>query len=169
MVVRLNLCISFDHHRLPIPIHTAQCHVFRQVQVFHLLLRDLRVRTSHQFRHIRIGESQALHVAHIHIEQELVDIAGGNEFLIDHRANIHALRHRDVINVLDLGNGLKDTQPFSGQAGQDVGTGVLRQGDKGLRILNTFLYQQIRITAVPINDQHVTGYFLRNAIALLLV
>lgn len=94
---------------------------------------------------------------------------GGNQLLVDHRADIHILRQRDIIYILDLGDRLEYPLPLGGQTSQNVGTGVVGQGDKCLCILDPFLHKQFRVASVAIDDQHIARYDLCYAVALLLV
>ena len=139
MIVCLDLRVSLDHHRLAIANQAAKRHITRQLQVFHRLAGNLGTGPGHKLRNISVSEGQALDVGNVSVQQELVNMARGDQLLIDHRTNIHTVGHRDIIDILDLGNSLEYTKTLRRQAGQDIGTRVLGQSDKSLRILDALL------------------------------
>ena len=96
-------------------------------------------------------------------------MAGGDQFLIDNRTDIHAFRQRYVVDILNLGNGLEYSGTFGGQAGQDVRARIIRQCDKCLCVFDPLLHQQVSITSVPIDDQDISGNDLGYAVALVFV
>ena len=122
MVISLYLRVTVNHHRLAIANQSAECHVFRKVQVFDGFAGDAGIGSRHQLRHVGIGKCQAFDIRDIGIQQELVDMTGCYQLLIDNRANIHAFRQGDIIDVLYLGDGLEDSHALGGKTSEDVRT-----------------------------------------------
>ena len=141
MVVCLYLCVTLNHHRFAVAYQSAQRQVFRQVQVFHLFAGDLRIGACHQLGHVGIGKGQELHVRHVGIQQELIDMTGGNQLLVDYRTDIHILGQRDIVDILDLGDCLEYAETFGSQASQDIRTRIVCQSDKRLCVFDPFLHQ----------------------------
>ena len=91
-----------------------------------------------EFRNVGIGKCQALHVADVSIQHHLIDVAGGNHFLVDYRTDVEAFRHTYIIYVFHFRHRLADAHALGGKAGENVSFRIVRQGNKSLRIFQTF-------------------------------
>ena len=105
-----------------------------------------------------------MHTADTRVQQHLVDIRSGNRFLIEHRTDIQTFGHRDIIEVLHVGDSLAYTKPFGRQASEDIRFTAVRHGYKSVCVLNTFFFEYIHIATVGIDNQSVR-YFLTQYIA----
>ena len=92
-------------------------------------------------------------------------MTGGNLLLVDYSTDIQFLGHVDVVYVLNLGNGLCHSEALGGQTGQNIGLGVVGQGDKSFGMLYTFAHEQARVTSVTVYYHHLVIYKLGKAVA----
>lgn len=61
-------------------------------------------------RHFTLDTSASQH--------HLVDVAGGDHFFIDNRADVETFRHTDIVDILHLRNSLFHSHAFGGETGQ---------------------------------------------------
>ena len=104
---------------------------------------------------IRIGECQAFYIRHISIQHHLVDVAGGDHFFIDNRADVETFRHADIVDILHLRNSLFHSHAFGGETGKDVGFGIPGQGNEGFCVFQPFFNKKIHVTAVPVDNHRL--------------
>ena len=155
-VARQYLCITIDQNTFIIANQTTDGDTKRQTEILHRFLGNLRTFCCRKFSHIRINHHQGAHIADIGIKHHLIDMAGSNGLLIDYRTDIQTLCHFNIVKILDHGNGLSHTQSLGCQTSQDIGLSITRQRHESLRILNTFLLQQTKVTRITM-DYHRIG------------
>ena len=94
----------------------------------------------------------------IGVEHHLVDVTGRQRLFVDNRAEIEALRHRNVVEILDHRHRLAHAEPFRRQTGENVGFGVARERHESLRVLDSLLVEQLQVATVAVNHHHAVGF-----------
>ena len=68
-------------------------------------------------------------------------MTGCNQLLVDDRSDIHAFCQRNIVNVLNLGYCPVNPESLGSQTSQYISTGIFRQSDECLCILDAFVHQ----------------------------
>ena len=154
MVTCLDLGVTGYQYGLLVTDKSADGDSARQGDILYLIAGDFSSLHDIEFCYIGIGECQALDIGDISIEHHLVNMAGGNLLFVDDCANIQFFGHVDVVNVLNLCDGLGYAETFGSQTGQNVGFRVVGQGHESLGVFYSFTQKQAGITAVAVNDHY---------------
>ena len=81
-------------------------------------------------------------------------MAGSNKFLINHRTDIQAFCHADIIHIFHFCYSLGYSHPFSSQTSQDISFRVSSQCNKCFCIPDTLFQKQFHITSIPVDNHH---------------
>ena len=167
-VTRDNLRIAVHQYSFAGTNDTTYVGFVRQVESFHFVSGDQTAFFRIELYNLGIGTRQVVNTANGRIQQHLVDVTGGDGFLIEHGAYIQSFRHRDIIEVLHLGDGLAYAKTLGCQAGKDIRFAAVGNGYESIRVLDTFFFEHIHVGTVGIDNQRL-GYFLTQDIAQLAV
>ena len=107
-------------------------------------MRDARAFFHHKFCHIGIGNGQRLHGGDVGLEHHLINVAGGKGLLIDDGADVEAFGHRDIIGVFHHRHGFAHAEALGGQASENVGLGIVGEGEKSLCVSYALVDEGIR-------------------------
>ena len=154
-VTCFDLGVTIDQDALFATYQSADGDATGQTQRLHGGLRHTRSLGSHELGHFAVGQHQCTHVTHVGLHHHLEDMAGGHGLLVDDGTDVQALGHGHIVQVLDHGNGLAHAQLLGRETGQDIGLGIARQRDEGLRVLDAFLTQQAQIASVAMDDHDI--------------
>ena len=87
-VAGLNGGVARNEDAFAIPHQSANGDAGRQLEIFHRFLRDFGAFLRDEFSHVGVGIHQKAHVVHVGIEHHLIDVAGGDGFLVDDGADV---------------------------------------------------------------------------------
>ena len=102
---------------------------------------DFRIGLHGEFCNVGIGKSKTFYIADISIQHHLVDVAGGDHLLVDHRTDIEAFCHTYIIYIFYFCHCFADAHTFGCKAGENIRFRVVRQCYESFRILQTFFNQ----------------------------
>ena len=119
------------------------------------MLGDTVALGGDKLHYLRVRTRQVAHIEHTRVKQHLVDIRRGDGLLVEHRTDIQCLRHRDIVDVLHLRDGLLHPKPLCCEAGKDIRLAAVGYCDEGVRVLYAFLLQGVHIATVCVDNQRV--------------
>ena len=124
--------------------------IVRQFQVHYLALGYFRSLFGCEFYHLGIHVGQAVYLAHVNVKCVLVDVAGGNQFLVDDGADVQFLCQRNVRYIFHLGNGFFMPSCLASRQARILASELSVSATKASMSLNIFLTQNFRIAGVAV-------------------
>ena len=104
--------------------------------------------------HVGVGVHQEPHVHDVGVEHHLVDVAGGDDLLVDDGADVQTLCHAHIVDVLHRRHGLAHTHALGCETSQDVGLGVACERHKRLCVLYSLVDEERNVASVAVDDEH---------------
>ena len=134
MVVGFDLEVVGGDEALTVASDATDDSVDGHIQLSNGLSRDGSTCPYLKLYDVGVDAAEALQRGDLGAEGVFHHVAGRNEFLVDDGVDADVLRDVNVVDVLDKGDGLLHAERLGLQAGQDVGLGVVGDGNEGVHV-----------------------------------